>query len=52
MTMINLYSNALSVAISTQGAELQSLKTAAGLELLWQADPTVWAFLKPSGSSL
>lgn len=43
MTMITLRSNVLSVAISTQGAELQSLRTAAGLELLWQADPAVWA---------
>ncbi|MDO9372448.1 MAG: aldose 1-epimerase family protein [Gammaproteobacteria bacterium] len=38
-----LRSPELSASISTQGAELQSLKMADGLELLWQADPKVWA---------
>ncbi|MBI2780017.1 MAG: aldose 1-epimerase family protein [Gammaproteobacteria bacterium] len=43
MPIYTLRSDALSVAVSTQGAELQSLKTANGQELLWQADPAVWA---------
>ncbi len=43
MNHYTLRSPALSVNIVTQGAELQSLKTADGLELLWQADPKVWA---------
>lgn len=43
MTLYTLRSAALSVQISSQGAEMQSIKTTAGLELLWQADPAVWA---------
>lgn len=43
MTHFTLNSPELSATISTQGAELQSLKLAAGQELLWQADPKVWA---------
>ncbi len=43
MTDYALRSPDLSVKVSTQGAELQSLKMADGLELLWQADPKVWA---------
>lgn len=43
MPIYTLRSDTLSVAVSTQGAELQSLKTANGQELLWQADPAVWA---------
>lgn len=43
MTHFTLRSPELSAVISTQGAELQSLKMTDGLELLWQADPKVWA---------
>lgn len=43
MTDYTLRSPELSASISTQGAELQSLKMADGLELMWQADPKVWA---------
>ena len=43
MTHYILRSPALSVKVADQGAELQSLKLADGLELLWQADPKVWA---------
>ncbi|MEW6352876.1 MAG: aldose 1-epimerase family protein [Pseudomonadota bacterium] len=42
MTDYILRSPALSVKIASRGAELQSLQTAAGRELLWQADPAVW----------
>ncbi len=43
MTHHILRSPALSVKVADQGAELQSLKLADDLELLWQADPKVWA---------
>lgn len=43
MTLHTLRSAALTVTISSQGAEMQSIRTAAGSELLWQADPAVWA---------
>lgn len=43
MTDYTLRSPDLSVKVSAKGAELQSLKMADGLELLWQADPKVWA---------
>ena len=43
MSDYTLHSADLSVKLASHGAELQSLKTAAGLELLWQADPKVWA---------
>ena len=43
MTHFTLNSSDLSAILSTQGGELQSLKTANGLEFLWQADPKVWA---------
>lgn len=42
MTDYTLDSCNLSVKIASRGAELQSLKTADGRELLWQADPAVW----------
>ncbi len=42
MTHHILHSPALSVKVADKGAELQSLKLADGLELLWQADPKVW----------
>lgn len=43
MTDYTLNSAALSVSVSSSGAELQSLRMANGEELLWQADPAVWA---------
>ena len=43
MLLHTLCSTALTVNISSQGAEMQSIRTAAGAELLWQADPAVWA---------
>ena len=42
MTLIPLSNGILSATIATLGAELQSLKDAAGSEWLWQADPAVW----------
>lgn len=43
MSTYTLHSPDLSVKLASHGAELQSLKTSDGLELLWQADPAVWA---------
>lgn len=37
-----IQSEGLTATINAQGAELQSLKTTAGHELLWQADAKVW----------
>jgi len=42
MTTITLSNDILSAEIAPLGAELQSLKDAAGREWLWQADPAVW----------
>lgn len=42
MTDYTLTSAKFSARISTHGAELQSLRMAQGMELLWQADPAMW----------
>jgi galactose mutarotase-like enzyme len=39
---LTLRNEALTVVISTLGAEVQSITTAAGTELMWQADKAVW----------
>lgn len=39
---ITLKNDRLTVVISTMGAEIQSMTTAEGLELMWQADKAVW----------
>jgi galactose mutarotase-like enzyme len=39
---IELWSAGLSAAIAPHGAQLMSLKTAGGNELLWQGDPDLW----------
>lgn len=39
---ITLKNDQLTVVISTLGAEVQSITTAAGTELMWQADSAVW----------
>ena len=43
MDACTLTSTQLTATISPQGAELHSLKTANGDELIWQADPAFWA---------
>lgn len=43
MTKYELSSASLSAVVDSQGAELQSLRRSDGLELLWQANPAVWA---------
>ncbi len=39
---VTIASAQLTVSIDTLGAQLTSVKTAAGTELLWQADPAIW----------
>lgn len=38
-----IHNEFLTLAVDTHGAEAVSLKNAAGEEMLWQADPAVWA---------
>ncbi|MBB3932349.1 galactose mutarotase-like enzyme [Kaistia hirudinis] len=42
MDSVSLSNGVISAVIATKGAELVSLKDAAGAEWLWQADPAVW----------
>jgi galactose mutarotase-like enzyme len=42
MSLHTLHSEALTVVIDSAGAEMHSLKTHNGEELLWQADADVW----------
>src|SRR3712207_8869436 len=44
---IELTSSGLSAAVAPHGAQLMSLKTAEGQELLWQGDPRYWADRAP-----
>jgi galactose mutarotase-like enzyme len=39
---VELWASGLCAAIDPNGAQLMSLKTASGDELLWQGDPEVW----------
>lgn len=48
MKLYTLRSDALTLQISDFGAEMQSLKTKEGLELLWQGDPKFWARRAPN----
>lgn len=45
--MVHLKNNFMAVEISTAGAELKSVKNAAGREFLWQSDKNVWAGQAP-----
>src|SRR5688572_20509122 len=44
---VSIASEKLGATISSLGAELQRLHTAAGEELLWDGDPAVWAGRSP-----
>ena len=46
-TLVHLRSEALTASVSTLGAELQSLRTAGGEDLLWGGDPAVWSGRAP-----
>ncbi len=47
MTWVHLHNEVLEVAIALDGAELQSLRTCAGHELLWQGERRFWARRAP-----
>ena len=38
-----IHNEFLTLTVDTHGAEAVSLKNAAGEEMLWQADPSIWA---------
>jgi galactose mutarotase-like enzyme len=44
---VELATPGLSAAVAPHGAQLMSLKTAEGQELLWQGDPSYWADRAP-----
>ncbi|MCR8547685.1 aldose 1-epimerase family protein [Salipiger sp. P9] len=46
-TPIRIDSGALSATVSPLGAELQTLRTADGAELLWHGDPAFWSGRAP-----
>ena len=37
-----IHNEFLTLTVDTHGAEAVSLKNAAGEEMLWQADPSIW----------
>ena len=47
MSLITIRNEALTITISTHGAELQSVLEADGTERLWQGDPKFWASRAP-----
>lgn len=47
MSLITIQNDALTVVISTQGAEMQSVREADGTERLWQGDPAYWTGRAP-----
>ena len=46
-TTITISNHELTVRISTQGAELQSIKSSSGTEYLWQGDSAYWGGRAP-----
>ena len=46
--MITIKNDFLTVAISTLGGELQSIRDASGREYLWQGDPAFWGKRAPN----
>lgn len=47
MSLVTIHNEALTVSISTMGAELQSIQDANGVERLWQGDPQFWSSRAP-----
>lgn len=47
MSIVTIQSDGLTAAISSHGAELQSLRSADGVEYLWQGDPAFWTGRAP-----
>jgi len=47
MSELIIKNQQLTTTISTKGAEIQSVRTADGTELLWCGDPNVWGWHAP-----
>lgn len=47
MSLITIRNDALTVTVSSLGAELQSIRDQNGVERLWQGDPKYWAGRAP-----
>lgn len=47
MSLTTIRSDALTVVISSQGAEIQSIQDKNGLEYMWYGDPAYWANRSP-----
>ena len=47
MALHTISNNCLVVTVSEHGAELQSIKSADGVEYLWQGDPAFWGRRSP-----
>lgn len=47
MSLITIKSDALTVVISSRGAELQSIRDSQGFERMWQGDPAYWTGRAP-----
>ena len=47
MRLITLHNDALTIVISTLGAEMQSIRDQNGIERLWQGDPAFWTGRAP-----
>lgn len=45
--LITIQNDRLTVAISTVGAEIQSVRSKTGTEFIWEGDPAVWAGRAP-----
>lgn len=47
MSLTTIKSEALTVAISSRGAEIQSIRDARGMEYMWHGDPAYWGSRAP-----
>ena len=47
MSLITIHNHALTVSISTMGAELQTIRDANGVDRLWNGDPAYWTGRAP-----
>ncbi len=47
MDAISLQSANVSVRVALRGAEIKSLRTASGTELIWHGDTTWWDYSAP-----
>jgi galactose mutarotase-like enzyme len=45
---VTISSGRLTASVAARGAELTSLRTASGAELMWSADPEIWGWQAPN----